>query len=172
MDEPLHPRHPGRGCSTSLIAARGNTVEEGGFFIFFPSGLTKSVGWRAVRPINPTIDAAKKYATQVLDELLRTGHEHDASSTNWVSVIAAVQSIIQDFNGNLQSAIGAKVRRDVEEAERKERNRRDEESSSSTVFTFPAYHEAPAPAPDPSPDTSFDSGGGGDFGGGGSSGDY
>lgn len=171
MTDQLHPRHPGRGSSTSLIAAEGRTVEEGGFFIFFPSGLTKSIGWRSASPINPVFDAAKQYSTQVLEELLKAGHEHDASSTNWVSVIAAAQKIIMDWNDNLRAAIGRKMRSDIEDAERRERERR-EDASSATVFTFPAYHEAPAPSPAPPPDTSFDSGGGGDFSGGGSSGDY
>ncbi len=173
MTQPdLHPRHPGCGSPTSLIKAEGRTVEEGGFFIFLPSGLTKGVAWRAVRPITPTIDAAKKYAAQVLEELLKSGHDSDAAATNWVSVTAAIQRIIGEFNEGLTSAIRCKVDDEVEAQERRRREEVARDGQDSTVFTFPAYHETPAPAPAPPPDPPFPSGGGGDYGGGGSSGDY
>ena len=97
----------------SLIEAQGNTLEEGGFFIFFPSGLTKTVGWRSPGPIRPTFDAAKKYTTQVLEELLKAGHEADAAATNWVSVAAAIQKILNDFNDKVSDAINTKIRKET-----------------------------------------------------------
>lgn len=116
---PLHPRHPGRGSSTSLIAGEGESVEEGGFLIFFPSGTTKKVAWRSASPITPTIEAAKKYTAQVLDELLKAQAMHDVDRTNWVSVIAAIQKIISDFNDKLRAAIGHKIATEMNNMTRK-----------------------------------------------------
>lgn len=107
----LHPRHPGRGCSTSLIAVEGDEPEVGGFFIFFPSGRTKTVHWRSLKPIMPTLDAAKDYTAKILEGLLK-GDEvglSDMEKTNWVSVAAAIQRIILDFNGKVTTAINTKM---------------------------------------------------------------
>lgn len=111
----LHPRHPGVGCSTSLIRLEGDEVEVGGFLLFFPSGKTKQVAWRSPKPITPTLDAAKKYASEVVDSLLKEGGiEHpDIQRTNWVSVTAAVQRIILDFNDRVTKAINDKMARDL-----------------------------------------------------------
>lgn len=112
----LHPRHPGRGCSTSLIRLESESgeVEVGGFLVFFPSGDTKVVQWRSVKPITPTLDAAKDYTSRLADELIKAhgvGHP-DVQHTNWVSVCAAAQRIILDFNDGLTKAINSKMARD------------------------------------------------------------
>lgn len=107
----LHPRHPGVGCSTSLIELESDETEVGGFAIFFPSGRTKMVHWRSLKPITPTIDAAKDYTAKVLEGLLK-GDEiglKDMERTNWVSVAAAVQRIILDFNGRVTTAISSRM---------------------------------------------------------------
>jgi hypothetical protein len=113
----LHPRHPGIGSSTALIAAEGDSPEDGGLFIFFPSGATKGILWHSASPIRPAIDAAKKYTAQVLEELLKANTPEalrDIQATNWVSVIAAIHKIINDFNGNLHLAINTRIAKDLQ----------------------------------------------------------
>ncbi len=107
----LHPNHPGRGCSTTLIQAEADEVEVGGLFIFFPSGRTKALHWRSLKPITPTLEAAKDYTAKIIDGLLK-GDEiglKDMEQTNWVSVAAAIQRIILDFNGRVTLAVNNKM---------------------------------------------------------------
>ncbi len=111
----LHPRHPGVGCSTSLIALEGDEPEVGGFAIFFPSGRTKLVHWRSLKPITPTLDACKDYTAKVLDGLLQ-GDEiglQDMDKTNWTSVAAAIQRIVLDFNGRVSTAISNQMSKNL-----------------------------------------------------------
>lgn len=114
MDEPLHPRHPGKGCSTSIIAAeaKDGDPEVGGFFIFFPSGSTKVIQWRQVRPIEPTLDAAKQFAAKLIEDLQAKGQTGDIDRTNWASVTAAIQRVILDWNDTVKGAINAKMLRE------------------------------------------------------------
>lgn len=110
-DPTLHPRHPGRGKPTSLIAAESvdGEAEVGGFVVFFPSGATKVVGWRSAAPITPTLEAAKKYTANLIESLQKQGLDSDIDRTNWVSVAAAIQRIILDWNGAVQVRIGAEM---------------------------------------------------------------
>jgi hypothetical protein len=110
----LHPRHPGRGKPTSLIAAEAvdGTPEVGGFFIFLPSGATKTIAWRSLQPISPTLDAAKQYTAKIVESLMKANTAEaraDVDATNWTSVVAAVQRIILDWNDRIQLRIGAKM---------------------------------------------------------------
>lgn len=111
----LHPRHPGTGKPTSLIRLEGDTKEQGGFLLFLPSGATKVVGWSTPKPITPTLDAAKKYTAQVIEDIAKAqGYEcEDITRTNWVSVAAAVQRIILDFNDRVVKAINTKMASDL-----------------------------------------------------------
>lgn len=111
----LHPRHPGKGKPTSLIRLEADEVERGGFLLFLPSGTTKVVAWHSAKPITPTLEAAKKYASEVVDSLLKEGgiSHPDIQRTNWVSVTAAVQRIILDFNDRVSKAINDKMARDL-----------------------------------------------------------
>lgn len=110
-DPALHPRHPGRGKPTSLIAAESadGQAEVGGFVAFFPSGATKTVAWRSASPITPTLEAAKEYTAKLIETLQADGLHSDLDRTNWVSVAAAVQRCIMDFNTVLQVRIGAEM---------------------------------------------------------------
>lgn len=110
----LHPRHPGRGSPTSVIAAEAvdGSPEVGGFVVFLPSGATKVVGWRQASPITPTHEAAKDFTVEVVQQLLDANTEQaraDIDATNWTSVVAAVQRIILDWNDGIQRRIGAKM---------------------------------------------------------------
>lgn len=111
----LHPRHPGRGKPASLIRLEADEVEKGGFMLFLPSGATKIVSWHSPKPITPTLEAAKRYATEVVESLLKEGGiEHpDIQRVNWTSVTAAVQRIILDFNDAVTKAINGKMARDL-----------------------------------------------------------
>jgi hypothetical protein len=119
LDDPtLHPRHPGRGCSTSLICAEGDEAEVGGFFVFFPSGATKQMAWRQVQPIQPTLEAAKTFTGKLIESLQSAGQWDDLNATNWVSVCAAVQRIILDWNDSLQRRINVEMVRQLGEPDR------------------------------------------------------
>ncbi|MBX3603199.1 MAG: hypothetical protein KF863_21470 [Rubrivivax sp.] len=109
----LHPRHPGRGKPTALIGLEADAVECGGFLVFLPSGLTKTVAWRSTAAITPTASAAKDYTARVIESLLAAGNTDDVQRTNWTSVAAAVQRIISDFNDRLTKAINDKMARDL-----------------------------------------------------------
>lgn len=110
----LHQRHPGRGCNTSLIPleAVNGDPEVGGFLVFLPSGATKVISWRQVKPITPTLEAAKEFTAKVVDTLLKANTPEslaDIEGTNWTSVAAAVQRIILDWNDRIQVRIGARM---------------------------------------------------------------
>lgn len=109
----LHPRHPGRGQPTALIRMEGDRVEHGGFLVFLPSGATKQVAWHSPKPITPTLDAAKEYTGRVIQQLEEKGMHDDIQKTNWVSVCAAVQRVILDFNDQVTKAINTKMSHDL-----------------------------------------------------------
>ncbi len=113
-DRQIHPRHPGLGSSTSLIAAESidGDAEVGGLVIFFPSGHHIAVAWRSAAPINPTVEAAKKYAAEIIEKLVAANSsdaQSDIDRTNWVSVTAAIQRILLDFNDGIKGRIAAEM---------------------------------------------------------------
>lgn len=105
-DPTLHPLHPGRNKGTYLITAEGEEPEQGGVYIFLPSGATKIIGWRQASPITPTLEAAKKYTATLIESLQKDGLASDIDRTNWVSVAAAIQRVILDFNDRIRIRIG------------------------------------------------------------------
>lgn len=110
----LAPGHPGRGKPTSLIRCESpeGDPEVGGFYVFFPSGATKTIGWRQPQPISPTLDAAKEFTAKIIESLQRDGSEaaiSDFDTTNWTSVVAAVQRIILDWNDLVQRRINTRM---------------------------------------------------------------
>jgi hypothetical protein len=70
----------------------------GGFIAEMPSGVMKAVAWRSGAPIEPTIDAAKQYVSELLQCLIDGRHMDDVERTNWASATAAVQRIVADWN--------------------------------------------------------------------------
>ncbi len=108
-DPKLHPHHPGRGKSTHVVAATFDNAEEGGFIMFFPSGAFKQVSWRQIKPITPTLDAAKKFAEKVIEALQRDGLAGDIDRTNWASATAAIQRIVLDWNDAIGRRIGIEM---------------------------------------------------------------
>jgi hypothetical protein len=112
----LHPRHPGRGCSTALVELEGvDRPEVGGFMVFLPSGDTKVVTWTSTTQITPTLEAAKDYSAALVKQIDKRGDmtHPDIQKTNWTSVLAAVQRVIIDFNSKLSKAITEKIVRDM-----------------------------------------------------------
>lgn len=111
----IHPEHPGIGSSTSLKRLEGNEPEVGGLIVFFPSGRHLDLSWRAVQHITPTKEAALQYTGKLVELLNKASDQGDTSAdedlrrTNWVSVTAAIQRIVLDFNSKLSAAISAKM---------------------------------------------------------------
>lgn len=85
--------------STTIVRLESPELANvGGFAITFPSGACKSVSWKSEAPIQDTLAAAKEYAAAVLQTCLDERRIDDAERTNWSSVTAAVQRVIQDWN--------------------------------------------------------------------------
>ena len=93
-----HACHPGVGSATALMAAAGDDPNDGGFFVFLPSGATKVVSWRATRPIDPPATAARRYAAELAEALDNEGLDDDLDRTDWPVVTAAILRIILDWN--------------------------------------------------------------------------
>jgi len=92
-----------------LWPAESTTYEPnvGGFVAEFPSGAMKSVAWRTGAPIEPTIDAAKKYTADLITALQKEGLSDDLNRTNWTSAVAAIQHIISQWNEKLRTRLYA-----------------------------------------------------------------
>jgi len=82
---------------------------DGGALITYPSGHTQQVVWRSDgRLILPTKDAAKQYAAAALQRLMDERRIDDAERTNWVSLTAAMEKILTDFNDILRAHLVAR----------------------------------------------------------------
>lgn len=118
-DIPLHPQHQGPGNPTSVQRLETDRPEVGGFILFFPSGHHLPVAWETASHITPTKEAALQYtgaAEQKLEDMARSDNPKvreaaiaDIKGTNWVSVAAAVQRCIIDFNHELSSRISERM---------------------------------------------------------------
>ena len=89
---------------TTLRRLEGDKTTNGGFLITYPSGAAKTVVWQAQEPISPVLEAAKEFAAKALDERLSAGSYQalqDADNTNWPSVVAAIGTVIGEFNARL-----------------------------------------------------------------------
>jgi hypothetical protein len=92
-----------------LESATGN-IRAGGVLITYPSGAASEIAWESDgRLILPTLDAAKRYAAEVIAKLQAEGRQADLDATNWASVVAALQAHIEDFNGLLRCSISEQV---------------------------------------------------------------
>lgn len=89
------------------VESATNNPKVGGFIAKFPSGAQKSVIWASGLPIEPTIEAAKKYAATLIDEMMKEGRIDDVDRTNWASATAAIQKIIADWNVALRQKLYA-----------------------------------------------------------------
>lgn len=79
----------------------------GGFIVEMPSSTRLQVAWRSGAPIEPTLDAAKSYAAELIVALQKRGLDGDISRTNWASATAAIQKVISDWNDKLKTQIYA-----------------------------------------------------------------
>lgn len=89
----------------ALTHATDTTI--GGFVATFPSGLTKEVIWKSKIPAPDSLRAAKEFTAGILDQLIQSGMVDDAERTNWVSMTAAVQQMVKQFNTRRLEALRA-----------------------------------------------------------------
>lgn len=74
----------------------------GGVLITYPSGHGTALEWQTDgRLILPTFQAAKRYAAEAIADLQRHGYQADIDATNWTSVTAAIQALIERFNATV-----------------------------------------------------------------------
>lgn len=119
----LHPRHPGKGQPTSLIALESDEPSVGGVLFFFPSGSDVSFHWQQVTPVYPIDGAASQFCADVVRKMAEAANDlerrgmHDKAAivradingTNWDSVVHGVALIIREFNARLTTAVAAKL---------------------------------------------------------------
>jgi hypothetical protein len=84
--------------STKLYRLEAPDATIGGVAVEFPSGKCKKAQWQAPEPISDTKSLALDCAARVRAALMDEGAQDDIDRTNWVSVVAAIQKHIQDFN--------------------------------------------------------------------------
>ena len=67
--------------------------------------------WRSGAPLNPAdvLATAKDLAARALNHLMVSGRDAEANSTNWPSVVAAVQRHVQDWSDKLKASLYAAV---------------------------------------------------------------
>lgn len=86
-----------------LESSTGNP-HHGGVLITWSDGSGTEIAWQSDgRLILPTLDAAKRYAAEAIQDLQRTGRNAEINATNWASVVAALQRHIGDFNDRLRN---------------------------------------------------------------------
>ncbi len=71
----------------------------GGVLVEFPSGRRMQAAWRHAEAVD-SLATAKRVAAQLLERLLADQQTDDANSTNWPSLVAAVQVIIRDWDAS------------------------------------------------------------------------
>ncbi len=74
----------------------------GGVLAEFPSGKRLQASWRHAEAVD-SLSTAKRIAAHLLDRLITLGLHDDANRTNWPSVVAAVQTIIRDWDAKRQA---------------------------------------------------------------------
>lgn len=69
-----------------------------------PTGV--SAVWKVARPCADPRALAQDVASRLLDRLISARRVVDADNTNWVSVVAACEKLIRDWNFSLARALG------------------------------------------------------------------
>lgn len=88
----------------------------GGFIAYFSETNAVVVHWEYAAPIYPVLDAAKQYTASVIQHLI---DKHDAESirdTNWASMTAAVQAMIERWNESLKQHLYGDERAEIAKA--------------------------------------------------------
>lgn len=91
----------------NIWPAESDESDVGGFIVEMPSSTRLQIAWRTGAPIEPTLDAAKKYAAELIVALQKRGLDGDVARTNWASATAAIQKVISDWNEKLKKLIYA-----------------------------------------------------------------
>lgn len=86
----------------------------GGALITFDNSLSRIVSWEQDCPIRPTLDAAKIFCVHLIEDLQKAASkdlqaEAAIRDTNWVSITAALQTIISEWNERLVESMRADV---------------------------------------------------------------
>mgnify|MGYP001294591605 CR=1 FL=1 len=76
-----------------------------GILITFPGVQAVEITWTAKAPVQNTHKAAQSYATMLVDALKEGGMWHHVESTNWASMVAAIQKHLDEFNARLLKAL-------------------------------------------------------------------
>jgi len=76
-----------------------SNADLGGVLLTTPSGLQIAAYWRSGRAIVDTLATAKQCAADLLQHLIEKHEGRGADDINWVSVTAAIQRHVQDWNG-------------------------------------------------------------------------
>ncbi len=63
--------------------------------------------WRSGAPIPDTLEAAKKYAAQLVQHMLEHELRDDLNRTNIPSLVASIQRILVDWNDELRRTLHA-----------------------------------------------------------------
>jgi hypothetical protein len=69
--------------------------------------MVKEVLWKSTVPAPDSLRAAKEFAAGLLQQLIEEGKVDDADRTNWVSLTAAIQRLVMDFNDKRRQALRA-----------------------------------------------------------------
>jgi hypothetical protein len=78
---------------------------QGGVLLTTPSGLQLAAYWSESAPIVDTLATAKQCATDLVQHLIAKHGGADVDRINWVSVVAAVQRIVQEWNAARRDAL-------------------------------------------------------------------
>lgn len=86
-----------------LESANANPLQ-GGVLITWPDHRGIEIAWQSDgRLILPTLQAAKRYTAEVIEELRRTDRQDLIDATNWASLVAAMQAHIDAFNTGIRN---------------------------------------------------------------------
>lgn len=87
------------------LESKSDDATHGGLWIRFDTGRNKLVQWHSDAPIQPTRDAAKEWTVKLIDALIRDNANVEVRETNWVSVMAAVEAVVCEFNSRLVGSL-------------------------------------------------------------------
>lgn len=90
-----------------IHAAESDNPDVGGLIVAFPSGKTKSIAWKSRVPIEPTLEAAKQYAADLIQVMIDEGSSDDIERTNIPSLVACFQRVLMDWNDKCKARIYA-----------------------------------------------------------------
>jgi len=98
--------------TATLTRFEADNPKAGGVRLVTPSGIVVDAGWMWGAPLADTLGVAKLLATRMVDTLLREHGGKDVDRISWVSVTAAIQRHVMDWNENLRKHLYSDVGQD------------------------------------------------------------